>query len=54
MTERILPTGIDTPELVVDRDRLYANVLGLQPSKSMSMSGIWMRSGFRKRSNRRP
>ena len=30
MTVRILPAGVDTPELVIDLDRLYANVLGLQ------------------------
>ena len=41
MTERILPTGIDTPELVVDRDRLYANVLGLQ--RTLDERGIRLR-----------
>ena len=41
MTERVLPTGIDTPELVVDRDRLYANVLGLQ--RTLDERGIRLR-----------
>ena len=41
MTARILPSGIDTPELVVDRDRLYANVLGLQ--RTLDERGIRLR-----------
>ena len=38
---RVLPAGIDTPELVVDRDRLYANVLGLQ--RTLDERGIRLR-----------
>ena len=41
MTARILPSGIDAPELVVDRDRLYANVLGLQ--RTLDERGIRLR-----------
>ena len=41
MTARILPAGVDTPELVVDRDRLYANVLGLQ--RTLDARGIRLR-----------
>ena len=41
MTARILPSAIDTPELVVDRDRLYANVLGLQ--RTLDARGIRLR-----------
>ena len=41
MTARILPPGVDTPELVVDRDRLYANVLGLQ--RTLDERGIRLR-----------
>ena len=41
MTARILPTAVDTPELVVDRDRLYANVLGLQ--RTLDERGIRLR-----------
>ena len=41
MSERVLPSGFDTPELVVDRDRLYANVLGLQ--RTLGDRGIRLR-----------
>jgi D-serine deaminase-like pyridoxal phosphate-dependent protein len=41
MTARILPAAIDTPELVVDRDRMYANVLGLQ--RTLDERGIRLR-----------
>ena len=41
MSNRVLPAGIDTPELVVDRDRMYANVLGLQ--RTLDERGIRLR-----------
>src|SRR5262245_57047482 len=41
MSERVLPEGLDTPELVVDRDRMYANVLGLQ--RTLDERGIRLR-----------
>jgi len=41
VSERVLPAGLDTPELVVDRDRLYANVLGLQ--RTLGDRGIRLR-----------
>ena len=38
---RVLPDGIDTPEVVVDRARLEANVLGLQ--RDLDQRGIRLR-----------
>ena len=41
MTARIVPAGLDTPELVVDRGRLEANVVGLQ--RALDGRGVRLR-----------